>query len=184
VSADLRKAFDSVSHEFMEKCYDFYNFGPQIKTWLKSISTGRSGCILTESGTLSQPFRLGKGHAQGDSPSPLLFNFAQQIMLFKIELSPDINKIRIPEPMPKIFPPEKFFEAETNNETKVCDGFSDDNYSLTSDDIANLETLEKYLKDFELLTGLGCNIDKTSLFLLGNAEPIPGKNSGNYAKIG
>jgi hypothetical protein len=130
---------------------------------------------LTESGALSQPFKLGKGHAQGDSPSPLLFNFAQQIMLFKIELSPDIKKIRIPEPLPKIYNPEKFFEAESNNETEVCDGFADDNYSLTSDDIENLSILEKYLKEFELLTGLGCNIDKTSLFLLGKAEPIPTK---------
>jgi hypothetical protein len=175
VSADLRKAFDSVSHEFMEECYDFFNFGPQIKMWLKSIGIGRTACILTESGALSQPFKLGKGHAQGDSPSPLLYNFAQQIMLFKIELSPDIKKIRIPEPLPKIFNPEKFFEAESNNETEVCDCFADDNYSLTSDDIENLCTLEKYLKEFELLTGLGCNIDKTSLFILGNAEPIPTK---------
>jgi Reverse transcriptase (RNA-dependent DNA polymerase) len=30
ISADLSKAFDSVSHEFMEKCYDFYRFGPRI----------------------------------------------------------------------------------------------------------------------------------------------------------
>jgi hypothetical protein len=31
ISADLSKAFDSVSHEFMVRCYDFYRFGPRIK---------------------------------------------------------------------------------------------------------------------------------------------------------
>jgi hypothetical protein len=79
ISADLSKAFDSVSHEFMVKCYDFYRFGNRIKRWLQSIGTGRTAKIILDDGTYSPEFKLEKGHAQGDSPSPLLFNFAQQV---------------------------------------------------------------------------------------------------------
>ena len=46
VSVDQAKAFDSVSHSFMEKVYKFFGFGERIQRWLKSIGTGRSTCIL------------------------------------------------------------------------------------------------------------------------------------------
>ena len=94
VSIDQSKAFDSVSHSFMEKVYDFLGFGERIKTWLKSIGTGRSACVILGQNRTSEKFNLGKGHAQGDSPSPLLYNFAAQILLFKIELNPQIKSIR------------------------------------------------------------------------------------------
>jgi hypothetical protein len=96
-------------------------------------------------------------------------------MLFKIELSPDVKKLRIPPALPQIFPPEKFAESECNMETDTCDGFADDNYTLTSDDPNNLTFLENELNKFESLTGLGCNIKKTSVFLLGNADAIDTK---------
>jgi hypothetical protein len=88
VSIDQSKAFDSVSHCYMSKVYKFFDFGPRIQNWLKSIGTGRSACIILGPGEVSAPFELNKGHAQGDSPSPLLYNFAAQILLFKIELDP------------------------------------------------------------------------------------------------
>ncbi len=62
--------------------------------WLRAIGTGRSACIGLGCGTNSETFPLGKGHAQGDSPSPLLYNLAAQIVIFKIELNPGI--VRIP----------------------------------------------------------------------------------------
>jgi hypothetical protein len=70
----------------MEKVYEFFGFGDRIKRWLRSIGTNRSACILLSDGKLSDPFKLGKGHAQGDSPSPLLYNLAAQIQIFRIEL--------------------------------------------------------------------------------------------------
>jgi hypothetical protein len=81
-SIDQTKAFDSVSHAYMEKVYDFFNFGPRIKVWLKSIGTQRTACVALSNGALSATFQLGKGHAQGDSPSPLLYNLAAQIQIF------------------------------------------------------------------------------------------------------
>jgi hypothetical protein len=137
VSADLTKAFDSVSHEFMSKCYEFYNFGPRIKKWLGSIGTGRTASIITGEGKYTDKFELGTGHAQGDSPSPLLFNFAQQICLFKIELDPNIERIRIEPQLPKVYECKRYAKAESSCETDKCVGFADDNYTFTSAKVEN-----------------------------------------------
>ena len=56
----------------MEKVYNIYGFGPQIKFWLKTISTGGSAQIILENNNLLDTFERGRGHAQGDSPSPFL----------------------------------------------------------------------------------------------------------------
>jgi hypothetical protein len=173
VSADLKKAFDSVSHDFMKKCYDFYNFGPVIKKWLESIGTGRNASIILGAGEFTEPFDLGKDHAQGDSPSPLLFNFAQQVALFRIELDPGISWLRSIPLLPQIRAGEKFAEAESNYETDKCDGFADDNYTFTGDDIESLRNIALILTDFEKLTGLGCNIKKTAVMTIGNPDLLP-----------
>ena len=77
----------------MEKVYDFWGFGERITNWIKSIGTGRSACVILGQNLTSEKFNLGKGHAQGNGPSPLLYNFAVQILLFKIELNPQIKSI-------------------------------------------------------------------------------------------
>ena len=82
VSIDESKAFDSVSHSYMEKVYTFFGMGDCIQRWLKSIGTGRSACIIMGPGELSDTFPLEKGHAQGDSPSPLLYNFVDLVLQF------------------------------------------------------------------------------------------------------
>ncbi len=82
VSIDQSKAFDCVSHAFMNKVYDFFGFGERIKSWLGTIGTGRTACIQLSPGSNSDEFPLEKGHAQGDSPSPILYNLAAQIIFF------------------------------------------------------------------------------------------------------
>jgi hypothetical protein len=39
VSIDMSKAFDSVSHSYLTKVYEFYNFGDRIRRWLSAIGT-------------------------------------------------------------------------------------------------------------------------------------------------
>jgi hypothetical protein len=171
VSADLSKAFNSVSHEFMEKCYSFYRFGDRIKRWLESIGTGRTAKIILDDGTYGPTFTLGKGHAQGDSQSPLLFNFAQQIQIFAIELNSNILKIRPDPVLPLCFEPAAPNEAESNFETDKCDGFADDNYTFTLAHLSSVTELFALLRKFESLTGLSCNIEKTEAMVIGKGNP-------------
>jgi hypothetical protein len=92
VSIDMAKAFDSVAHSYLEKVYAYFGFGNRIQHWLKMIGTNRMAHIIMADG-LSKEFKLERGTAQGDSPSPFLYNLAAQILLWKIELDPHLAGI-------------------------------------------------------------------------------------------
>ena len=128
-------------------------FGDKIKKWLKSIGTGRTACVILGQNIYSEKFNLGKGHAQGDSPSPLLYNFAAQI-LFKIELDPQIKSIRPrffgPGPIKPVSP----FKNESNRETDKSDCFADDNTVATLFELSSLKRLKEILESFKELSGL------------------------------
>ena len=61
--------------------------------WLTLLGENRTACIILDDGTYSRNFCLDRGRAQGDNISPNTFNFADQILIFKIELDPRINGI-------------------------------------------------------------------------------------------
>jgi hypothetical protein len=45
ISLDMKKAFDSLSHKYIESCLKFFGFGEYITKWLMLISTKRAACI-------------------------------------------------------------------------------------------------------------------------------------------
>ena len=69
--------------------------------------------------------------AQGDSPSPLLYNFAGQILLFKIELNPRIVPACPRKIGPVPYEPFDPFEHKSNKEISTCECFADDNSTFT-----------------------------------------------------
>ena len=168
VSIDQSKAFDCVGHTFMEKVYSFFGFGDRIKKWLKSIGTGRSACVSLENGNQTDFFSLEKGHAQGDSPSPLLYNFAAQILLFKIELDTKIKRIRPNIALPGPIIGKEPYQNESNRETDKCDCFADDNTVSTLLNFESLNTLKNILEDFKRLSGLSTNYEKTIIMRIGD----------------
>ena len=97
----MAKAFDSVSHDYLKKVYSFFNFGERIQRWLTSIGTNRKAQIILADGSLSDPFHLKRGTAQGDSPSPFIYNLAAQILILKIELSSQLKGLfdTVPDPL-------------------------------------------------------------------------------------
>jgi hypothetical protein len=93
LALDQAKAFDSLNHEFMTDVYKFFGFGQNFIKMLNTMTTGRTANIIFDDSSRGPDFPLECGNAQGNSPSPLQFNFGEQILLFKIELSPVINSI-------------------------------------------------------------------------------------------
>ncbi len=170
-SIDQSKAFDSVDHGFMEKVYEFFGFGDRIKRWLKSIGTGRFACIQLENDSITDNFELGKGHAQGDSPSPLLYNLAVQIQIFKIELNPNIPKIMNEEiEIARNLLPPQFYKHEGLGQTENNESFADDSSNLTLFTIDALTELKNVLDSFKTLSGLSCNLEKSFVMRIGNTE--------------
>ena len=170
VAIDQSKAFDSVGHSFMEKVYSFFGFGDKIRKWLATIGTGRTAKIILGGDIFSDSISLEKGHAQGDSPSPLLYNFAAQILLFKIELNPKIVPIRKREFGPIQYEPCDPFVHESNRETSTCECFADDNSTFTLLCYNSLNELKRNMEDFRKISGLSCNLDKTFIMRIGDTS--------------
>jgi hypothetical protein len=157
----MAKAFDSLDHKFILQVYKFFGLGENIIRWLTLCGNQRQACIMLEKNKNSKHFVLGSGRPQGDNLSPITFNFCEQILIFKIELDPRIEKIpynilsRVQSPIP--------FSFESNRETVCNESLADDNTILTLMTRNSLEKIRETLLDFEKISGLCCNYDKTVL---------------------
>jgi hypothetical protein len=113
---------------------------------------------------------------------------AEQILLFKIELCPEIRSVYInhfierpylalPLPQPEIQPiPRDMenpdFRNESQFETSKSDSFADDNSTGTLLEYGSISTLKTVLNYFAVFSGLKCNTEKTSLMPIGPIIPI------------
>ncbi len=172
MSIDQSKAFDSVSHAYMREVYRFFGFG---NDFIRISETYRTACITFDDGTLSQPFDLGRGEAQGNTPSPVLYNMGEQILLFKLELCQEIASVfnhyliprqqlaleYVPDSVMEVAEPDQEFRNELNRETDNSDAFADDTSILTLFTFTALLALKTCLEEFGTFSGLKCNIEKT-----------------------
>jgi hypothetical protein len=186
VCIDQSKAFDSVAHAYMRCVYKFFGFGPKFIDILETLGNNRTACISFDDGSHSAPFDLGCGRAQGNTSSPIEYNSAQQILLFKIELSPEIKSVYLnhfiarpltPLPCPalNILPADEdnpCVKNECSLETSKSDGFADDNTTGTLFEFESLEFLKKCLDDFGKFSGLKCNAEKSSIMQVGRRDLI------------
>ncbi len=119
---------------------------------------------------------------QGNGPSPCEYNISQQILLFKLELSPDLasvyNHLIVPRTVmstlgathPSITEcieseANRRFSQESNRETDKAEGFADDTSVATIFSYPNLQNLKNILEDFAGISGLRCNLDKTAVLV-------------------
>jgi hypothetical protein len=165
---------------------------------LNTLCTNRTACVAFDDGSLSSNFDLDRGDAQGNTPSPILYNIAQQIFLFKLELCPEIKTVFINHLLPR---PLAFVEAdadagveaegevaeepaaqehqliplefrnESGGETDKAEAFADDTTGPTILELESLSKLKKTLFDFGEMSGLKCNVEKTVLMQVGNLIP-------------
>ncbi len=120
-------------------------------------------------------FALDRGRAQGDNISPNTFNFADQILIFKIELDARVNGVWKNFVIPKELPAEtsSFFMYESRGETAKNESLADDNTTLLLLEESNLRSLRSILDEFDEISGLLCNYDKTMVMPIGNTNVIP-----------
>jgi len=68
---DFEKAFDMVSHDFILKTLNLFNFGPDIIQWFKILYTNMMSSVIVN-GYLSKRIHIARGCRQGDPLSPVL----------------------------------------------------------------------------------------------------------------
>jgi hypothetical protein len=186
LSIDQTRAFDTISHKYMNEVFRFFGFGENFTKILNTIGTGRSAAIIFEDGSLSKNFNLETGRTQGDGPSPLLYNMGEQILLLKIELDPGISSVYqhqiVPRfvmdlvPDPKLKGRDASYNSQLAVESDRCtdkaDSFADDNSTATTADAASLGNLKNMVEEFAIFSGLHSNADKTTLLQIGRIVPL------------
>ena len=60
VFLDFEKAVDSIEWNYLQKCLETFNFGPQLRQWINVIYNDISSCILNN-GFATKQFNLGRG---------------------------------------------------------------------------------------------------------------------------
>jgi hypothetical protein len=187
LSIDQKKAFDSVFHGYMDAVYIFFGFGPRFRQLLKTIGTGRKARVILEDGKQSRDLDLERGFAQGDGPSPRLYNVGEQILLFRLEYDPEIAGVYLTFIIPRnILANEPVFprieaataagltvEDELKHHNRRIPAFADDANGGFDRSARNLAYIKSILNDFGLMCGLETNVEKTTLMPIGCLnEPI------------
>ena len=149
-SLDFRKAFNSIEWPFIMKTLDHFNFGSDIKRWIKTSYANKESAVQKNDFTTSW-FKPSKGIQQGCPLSPYFLILSAEVLSKKIRQ--DSNERGI-----KIF----------GMEIKLSQ-FADD-ATLFNADIESLEMASKIVGDFGGIAGLSLNVKKTKALGLGKWE--------------
>ena len=166
---DIQKAFDSISHGYLKNVFQFYNFGPNISRWLTLLSMNRAARIVLDTDLATEIFELEQGNAQGDTISPFLFNLGYQILLFKIQFDLQITGVIDRVTLPADFPP---LPVDVQQVPPRVYALADDATVLCKMEHASLLRIKSILEEFRILSGLACNVEKTTLLQFGSDDPI------------
>ena len=94
VFLDLRKAFDTLEIEFINKCLCKMGFGEQFQTWVSTLYCNINSCV-SMNGWLSKSFNLNRGIRQGCPLSALLYIIAVEMLSVSIKQNKEIKGINI-----------------------------------------------------------------------------------------
>ena len=125
-----------------------YGFGDYMLRWIHILMNDRISCVKNN-GLLSGDFEMQRGLRQGCPLSPLLFVLAVELLAHKIRYDENIKGINI------------------NTKTAKVRQYADDTTLLLKDNIDIREVLSR-LKEFEFISGLKINKNKSYLMCPGN----------------
>ena len=141
---DFEKAFDSVEWNFIHKCLATFNFGLDLRQWIRVFYTDISSCVLSNGYALKH-CHLERGVRQGSPLSGTLFVITIELLAQRIRRSKEIIGIPIDE----------------HSEIKLSQ-YADDTTLLLSD-VQSLSRLFDLLSLFERCSGLNLNQTKSEI---------------------
>ena len=153
VAADFEKAFDSVDHDFLFKVLELFGFGISICSWVKTLYTDISSCVMN-GGRSTGYFSIERGVRQGDPLSPYLFLLAIEILAHAVRED-------------RILKGFKFGEQEVKQVLYA------DDITLFVRDINSVNRLQYIFDEFEKISGLRINKEKTNFVWLGKEKDKP-----------
>ena len=156
LALDYSKAFDSVNFDFIHKTFELFNFGENLRHWIKIIFTEGKSCI-SNNGHISETFDIERSTRQGDPISPLIFILCLEILFITIRSDGNINGFVI-----------------KNNEFKLTSYADDATYFLKNQN--STENLLLTIQNFSKISGLEVNKTKSECLLLDFEMGIDGSS--------
>ena len=147
VSLDFEKAFDTLEWQFIMKVLDLFNFGENVKRWIRIFYTNIESTVLNN-GFTTNWIKPTRGVRQGWPLSPYLFILSAEILSNKLRQTTEINGINL-----------------FGNEVKISQ-FADDT-NLFCTDIISVENSLNIVNNFGVISGLKLNVKKTKAIWLG-----------------
>ncbi len=129
----------------------------------------RAARIVLDTDIATEIFELEQGNAQGDTIAPFLFNLGYQILLFKIQFDLQITGVIERVELPADFPP---LPVDVQQVPPRIYALADDATVLCKMDVGNFRRIKVILEEFRILSGLACNVEKTTLLQFGTNEPV------------
>lgn len=147
---DLRKAFDSISWDFLFKALHMFQFPPPFIRWVRACITSEM-FLVKENGSLCGYFPSGRGLRQGDPLSPHLFVLAIEVLsliLHKRSIQPTFKH---------------HWRAKSCKLTHLC--FADDLLVFCNGDIDSVQIIHSCILEFFAYSGLYLMQPKVIVFL-------------------
>ena len=152
LAIDFKKAFDSISHEYLWRVLEKMGFGPHLIHMIQTLYRNPESAIINN-GKTSKYFKLGRACRQGDPIAPYLFIIALEPLVLKIKST--LKGYTLP--------------GGDAKESALAD-------DLTCFPINEKEVKElfKIIQKFTEVSGLEVNRDKSEMLLIGewNMEEI------------
>ncbi len=162
ISVDYQKAFDSVSHGYIEKVLKKIGMPDGMVKILMAITTQQIGYLFINN-QVGEAIQLKSGVRQGNPASPTIFVMVLEPLLSQIRKN--LNGISL----------NSFF----NRHTITTLAYADDIVVLISG-AADAKKFQRLIKGFSTASGLVLNDSKTKVFLL---SPKSNWNNNNFDKV-
>ena len=152
LTVDIKKAFDSLDHDFLLFVLKKFGFGENFIHWIKVLLNKQQSCVIN-GGFTTHYFNLEKGARQGDPISAYLFIIALEVLFELIKNNDDIRRITI------------------FNHTFLYTAFADD-LTFFLNDLLSVKNLVDTFKVFSLFSGLNANFSKCEIAGLGSLKGV------------
>ena len=94
ICIDFKKAFDTVSRDFLFRTLSAFGFGPSFTRWINTFYNNISSCVVNN-GFSTSSFAVERGVRQGDPLSVHLSIIVLEILCISIRNSKDIRGIKV-----------------------------------------------------------------------------------------
>ena len=94
ITIDIKKAFDSLDHDFLFSAFKNIGFGENFIHWIKVLWNNQQSCVINK-GFTARYFNLEKGASQGHPISAYLFILALEVFFEWFKNNADIRGITI-----------------------------------------------------------------------------------------